>query len=392
MKKILLFLFLSIFPILFFSQNNRTGKSEEIKLIKTEVNKNIETLGLIMSLAIEEEIFTSWFSKSAHLLRFYLKEFQKFKQHPAVIKAKYLFENDIFGWGSQTQGLYFSELPEFKIKYELPKDEQYGQIYKLTQKEIDIELKDFYSKAKDFYFDAKLDSFFLANNKVYEKIIDEIKTSLPDNNLISSMESYHGVKMAGYKIIPSLFIPNYINNGERITTDSGIINYFVLGPHEDIAIDSNSNETSLLKLKGFGFKNKDHLTNMGIHEFGHTFIRLFIYIPDNLKLTKSLSFLYTKALSDNMLKWGYGSWEACFEEHLVRLCELRIAKLMENKKRERQILKEYYKKEKFIYLPQLNQIIIEYESNRNKYKKIEDFLPKIIEKMAKIDTNVVKVK
>lgn len=346
-----------------YDLKKQAGKQKNIKV---EINYNIETLGLIYSLADSELVYSD-FKGSAHLLKYFLKRFKKYEKHPAVIKMKELIKKGIFEASSVTIGLYYTDFPEFKEKYSY----DYSGY---TEAEIK-ELNDFFRLARMFYVDADLKHFFKKQYKLYSKIEDEVKSVLPPKEYIKVLEDFHGIPMRDYIIIPSVFIPNYFNFGPTITTKNGTINYYVLGPTYDINIKNKINLKNNL-----GFNDKEYLNSTAIHEFGHTFMR-FIDKPQNMKLINSISYLNTKELQNKIYTQGYGSWKNVFEEHLVRTCEIVIAGKMGNEKLKEKLYNNYVNERGFKYIPIILKIIPEYESNRDKYKKFEDFLPRIIEEL-----------
>lgn len=348
-------------------------ENKNYKYVKFEINKNVETLGLIYYLA-DSSILYNNFAKSSHLLKYYINKFLKFKSHPTVIQAKKLIENGILE-ASTTPifGLYYSDLPEFKSKYDI----DYTNYNKKEKKEVENFLK----QIPQFYFDAKLDSFFIKENEIYKKILLEINTTAPDSSYISTLEDYYGIQMLDYIIIPSIFIPNYFNFSQELKTKNGTLNYYVLGPAYDIETDSGID----YKL-GLGFDNKAYVERIGIHEFGHTFVR-FLDEKKYQSMIKSLSFLNTTELQKNIAK-GYGNyWENLFEEHIVRLIEIRIAKKIGNDSLVNKLTDSHLNKNGFIYIKKMSEIILIYENNRVKYQKFEDFFPVLVEEMNKMEQN-----
>jgi len=79
MKKIALTLINIAFFFSCFSMENKN-----YKYVKFEINKNVETLGLIYYLA-DSSILYNNFAKSSHLLKYYINKFLKFKK-PAICR------------------------------------------------------------------------------------------------------------------------------------------------------------------------------------------------------------------------------------------------------------------------------------------------------------------
>jgi len=184
--------------------------------------------------------------------------------------------------------------------------------------------------------------------------------------------------MLDYIIVPSIFIPNYFNFGPQIKTKRGIINYYVLGPAYDIKIDS------IIDIKsGVGYDDKEYIERIGIHEFSHSFVR-FMDEEKYVKMIESISFLNTDQLKKNIAK-GYGNnWKIILEEHIVRLIEIRIAKLSGNETISNQLINSHINKNGFVYIKEMSDIITIYEKNRKTYKTFQDFFPILIKKMSEI--------
>ncbi len=364
---------LVVFFVLASLSNGNNLKKENLRLgykeIKVEINENIETLSLIYSLA-DDELINVDFAEKAHLLKHYLKEFEKFKDHPAVKKMKFLLKKEIFGASCVTYGLFYTDFPEFKEKY--PFD------FSVYKKEEKNQLLEFYQLARKFYKDVKLSKFFIKHHTVYERIKNEVKSVLPSNSYIKTLEKFHGISMLDYVIIPSIFVPNYFNYGPTIKTRKGIINYYVMGPAYDVNIKSGVKLPDKL-----GFNAKSYIFSIGIHEFGHTFVR-FIDKPKNARLINSISYLNTEELRKKIYPQGYGNWKGVFEEHLVRVCEIEIAKMMNNEKYSKILYEDNVIKRGFKYIPYILDIIPQYEKNRDKYKTFEEFFPLIIKKLSEV--------
>lgn len=96
------------------------------------------------------------------------------------------------------------------------------------------------------------------------------------------------------------------------------------------------------------------------------------------------TFLNTDQLKKNIAK-GYGNnWKIILEEHIVRLIEIRIAKLSGNETISNQLINSHINKNGFVYIKEMSDIITIYEKNRKTYKTFQDFFPILIKKMSEI--------
>ena len=196
--------------------NSKNEKIDNVSnsIIDVKINKNLETLGIIFALGMEDYFeYDETLNKKAHLLKYILNSFRDFKNHPAVLKAKFLAENDIMYMTNAQIGLKFTDLPDFKNIEDLELSVYYT-------KEEQVHINEFIKLVPSFYKDAQIDSFLIANSDLYDRIIQEAKQSLPDIEKIRTLEEFHGIKMNSYTLIPSPSIPNYYNYGVRMRSDN----------------------------------------------------------------------------------------------------------------------------------------------------------------------------
>lgn len=355
------------------NKNKTRTNEKENSIIDVEINKNLETLGIILSLASEEYFqYDETLNERAHLLKYILKKFENYKNHPAVKKAKYLIDNDIFYIPNAQIGLYFTDLPEFKLKDDL----NISSYYSDTEQ---VSINEFLELVPSFYKGANIDSFIIAESELYKRIISEAKKSIPDYKSIRTLEDFHGIDMNSYTLIPSPSIPNYYNFGVRIKANNNYDVYYLFGPTKDIEIDS-----SLVLPNDLGFDNKKYIEKVCIHEYGHSFVG-FLDKPENQKLVKSISFLNSDSLKEGQER--YGDWSGIFEEHIVRTIEIRVAEINNDTILRNELYEKNVNEKKFLYITKILQIMKIYENDRVKYSKFEDFFPTLIDKMAKITKN-----
>ncbi|WP_167459721.1 DUF4932 domain-containing protein [Chryseobacterium arthrosphaerae] len=128
----------------------------------------------------------------------------------------------------------------------------------------------------------------------------------------------------------------------------------------------------------FGYDNQFQARFLSVHEFGHSFVNKEVdKRKDQLIQFKDL--FEKSKLKETMIKTGgYGDYQTCVAEHLVRLGEIETAKIQKDAERAEK-LKEYHLKNNFIFLPQLEEKLTEYKSNRKKYKTFGDFVPQLLD-------------
>ncbi len=91
--------------------------------------------------------------------------------------------------------------------------------------------------------------------------------------------------------------------------------------------------------------------------------------------------LFTPKLKKHLENSYINNWDNCITEHLVRLGEIRTAKLVGDAEEENRLRKEHTITMGFVLLPFLENLIISYETDRKKYPDFKSFLPVIFESL-----------
>jgi len=384
MRKILHLIVLIVLASCSNKQINNSSKStEKKKEIQVEINYNIETIGIILDLSELGDYVLSNSSKERNyeFVRLIRNEFKDYRNHPAVLKFNKLNELNLAHFIHYYYGLSFSKLPEFKLKH--PKFNEFYNSETYRPNQIDSLLINFDNSIREFYSDANLKEFYNKNKTIYQKIKTEVQSVLP-TEIIQTMENYFGMYGNEFIICPSLTIPNDWNFGPEIKTDKLNTFYYLAGPSYDLKPKRES-LISISKNDSLGFNDKESLTDLAIHEFGHSFVR-FLDKEKNKKLYNKLSFLNSERLKENFEKIGQGTeWETIFEEHLVRANEIMIWRDMGKNNIAENKIKYEYEKEGVLYIKEFVFALEKYRKIKSQYKTFEDYYPKLIIELEKIE-------
>lgn len=287
--------------------------------------------------------------------------------------------------------LYRNEFPKEGYRRPVPKD--VAMIFNEQRypgaRQLGIELADSLSS---FYKQADVGGFLRRNTFFYKGALKEAKQYI-DADKFSYMEKWYGKQFSGYEIylMPGMPIPpgddNYRAFGPMLISPAGEVAAMVF---------SSSVQLPLLKdlkaYRKFGFDNAEVTRFLTTHEMGHSFVNPVINVM-RTDLVKDTA-LFTPALAKELEKSYVGNWETCLVEHLVRLGEIRIAKLMGDEKEESR-LRNMHLENGFVLLPMLERMMEHYEANRKRYQSFEQFLPEVFKtlhdlKPAEIDRLLTK--
>ncbi|MDV7695878.1 DUF4932 domain-containing protein [Chryseobacterium soli] len=245
----------------------------------------------------------------------------------------------------------------------------------LTQsqnKEVTFLIKNYIAELERFFDQEKVGDFFKENSDFYKGGMAEYKRQIPAD-FTSAMEKFYGESFNKYVVLisPMMMWPIDDNEGRGIGTD----------------VEHKSGNKSIYEIASpfmrvqkpgqFGYDNQFQARFLTIHEFGHSFVNKEVYkYKDQLGKFKDL---FEKSNLKEVMtkKSGIADYQTCVVEHLVRLGEIQTAKIQHDDERARK-LEDYHLKNYFIFLPQLEEKIKEYNIHRAQYKTFGDFVPELI--------------
>ncbi|MCS3529057.1 DUF4932 domain-containing protein [Chryseobacterium sp. JUb7] len=375
MKKIASVFAVIIFT-LSFSQKNTSKFS-------VTYNKNIETYFLAEILAAEHRRNNKDFelykikvcSAYQPVVKRALQKYSHLKNSDIAVSTAEL--NDVimekYGLGNDAlmkSLLYYKEFPseEWVAHYVF----DYNNLTKEQNEAVTLLIKNYLLKLSKFYIHENLDQFFKENREFYQGAIDEYNKQIPVG-FTNAMEAFYGEKFNQYTILvsPMMMWPIEDGEGRGIGVDvilkSGAKNiYEIASPFIKVE-----------KQGQFGYDNQFQARFLSVHEFGHSFVNKEVY-KHKESLQKFKVLFENSNLKETMIKTGgYGDYQACVAEHLVRLGEIQTAKIQKDFERAKK-LEVYHLKNNFIFLPQLEEKLKEYNSNRVKYKTFGDFIPQLL--------------
>ena len=398
MKKIHLIIILLIFQYGFTQETNLTNNpdsaqfytgdinqfgnvfSDESDKLQITINKNIELLGLgyfigfegididKKTVEIDGEIIPK---KDWHNYGFKIYEqYKSFATSDNLAKsfsvADHLWLDYLTAFLLQVNDVPNAQLSnsiheKYYINFSKEKDIQEAK------KNAQIFLEGLNAFAKEIKFDSYLSS----SKEYYTKVIQEVKTSIPNKNFIKEMELFYDKVFDKYLLIPSLTIPKGMGFGIKATKDKNTVVYNVFGALDFQEFDNN-------KKLVMGFSNEKKLRELSIHEFGHSFVNPVVAeLPG--EFFKNTEHLF-KPLKSAMSDQGYNTWKACVYEHFVRAGEILIAeKLGENTK---ELTKEYEQTRQFKYIPEILFELKKY--NDGLYKSYYEAIEKAMEKLKSL--------
>lgn len=351
-----LVLFLGIF-FLFgknsFSQEQKNKLSAEF----ISVNEQVELLYTIEYLAKAPLV-----SEHQTLIKWDIDDsLSKFSNDKAVILFKKMRKEYGFGyWRPLNWLLQYSDFPNLEKKRTALDSadliDENGIKY----------LTEFRNALIDFYKKTNFHSFYLQHREFYDKLIDEVKKSRTIEKIPEYLENFYGTKLYSYNVILSPLLHQGGYNLEFKNANNQIEVYAIIGPNGEIEFNPTFDKDFLEK-------------DLMIHEFSHSFVNPLVDKYKNQILNLETKY-FNEKLKKSAKNQGYSEWTSVFDEILVRANTILITQKNYGEK-DAQNLLEYEVNSGFYLIPRILEIMKEYNSNRQIYKKYEDFFPILIKKL-----------
>ncbi|WP_299523731.1 DUF4932 domain-containing protein [Winogradskyella sp.] len=366
----------------------------------TNFNKNIETYFLAELLSINhrktnkqwEEYKLKTCKEYQPIVAKALADFGNLNQSKIAIETAKLNDTLVsLGYGNDVMMGILLEQPEFNLLQE-PSDFKFSYTHLKNPQKKGLEqlISDYLKLLYNFYQNENIDDFYEKNIRFYNGAINEVQTHIPEG-FTEAMEIYYGDDRDEYiaLVSPMMIWPIEDNEGRGIAAtvkkDGKRIVYEVMSPYVQVPVDFTKNNYDQ-----FGFDYQPRARTLTIHEFGHSFVNSEL-VPYQKQIERH-SYLFTDRLEKVMETKGVQDWNVHVIESFVRLGEIRIAEIQNDKKRADYLRNYHTNLEDFIFLPQLEEKIIEFENNREKYPMWKNFIPELLSVFEESTTEFVNKK
>lgn len=374
-------------------------KTEKKQTDKFDVdfNKNIETYFLAEILSIDHrKTNKQWEESKLKTCKEYqpivakaLNNFGNLTQSKIGIETAKL--NDTlgnFGYGNDVMMGILLEQPEFDVSKK-PSDFKFSQTHLNGEDKIRLEeiISNYLQSLYDFYQTENVEDFYKKNANFYNGAINEVESHIP-KGFTDAMETYYGDSREKYiaLVSPMMIWPIEDNEGRGIGAtvehNNSKIVYEIMSPYVQVPVSSDNEDYNQ-----FGFDYKPRATTLTVHEFGHSFVNSELELYQ--KQIENSSYLFTDKLKKEMESKGIQTWNVYVIESLVRLGEIRVAEIQNDKERADYLRNYHTNQEHFIFLPQLEKKVLEYENNREKYPMWKDFIPELLKVFSEYKSEFV---
>lgn len=238
-------------------------------------------------------------------------------------------------------------------------------------------VREFQAAMRRFAADSKFMAFYDAHRPFYDALTSQVREAVDLPGALAALESYMGMSQPTYGLILSpLLQPG--GYGPRVDDGKGgWVMYSIIGP-------------AAVKDAAPVFASGSLLQSTAWHEFGHSFVNPLTekHLSEFTPNKRLMSALYERGYLKGAEGYAAGIdpdllRRECIDEHVNRAIDARIT-LMHVSQEAANMQLRSDAVNGFLFVRPIYDLLARYESNRDKYKTIEDFYPEIIALFARL--------
>jgi len=351
-----------LFIVLFAAIVTAVAEEAHLSIPQPVVDERVELLGIVFRLAGASEYQKVSFNEYDDAIN---KHFAPFKTHPVIRSVSSL--RSTFGIGFDAVMSYAVHISIEEGHVVFPHADSEKTLENLDSRWKPAEAKRFAEQLNDFYVKSRFREFFEANSDMYRKTEQRIK-EINDKVDYAWFKKFYGDASFEHGHVFISNINENKNYGVSCRSKDGHVECFailgVCGP--DVR-----------------YRTENIIPTL-IHEFNHSFCNPLVekYLGD-LKPAADRVFPF---VADMLARQAYGSSQTMLYEYLVRACEVRYT-LSQGKKDEAEKSIQEHRAIGFLWIAELVELLGRYETERDKYPALDDFMPEIVKMQNAIVTD-----
>lgn len=332
-----------------------------MKSIQIAVNPNVEMMNIILFTSKYREICNGLIGTHplADLDNQYAEEiwahFKPFTQHGVYQKLESMVPEGFFFGRPMELMLSVEALPALKEKYQMS---PFALQLSGGQPRVDELLE----LLRDFAITTDCQGFLGKTQFYYDDYLAVANKRFSQYPFIEAMESFYNMGSHRYNFIVSSLLKGSFGIHFHVSaTELDMYSVFAVG--------------AVGKEELNDFKRAAASANIIFHEYSHPMINPLT--EKNRELVQEYSKAYERLQPYKQPTTGYGDWEECVNEHIIRAISVYLVRTHCNKEYGDWNFQHDYDLG-YRYLPHLLDRIHYYESNRPRYQTFEEFYPEIL--------------
>ena len=331
-------------------------------MISVETNLQVEMMNVILYKSKYNEICKNMFGFAPIVEEEneYTQEinlyFKKFSEHHIYSRVEEMIEKGFFLGRPMELSLSLNPLNFLEAKYQMSE-------LSLSMSGGEVCVEEFKKLFNDFRKDTDFDKFFVKIQNYYNKSISFMNNCLNNYSFVDELNHFFGTDNINHNFIISNLCKG--NFGIHFKSQDTIHVYSI---YTCYGLDINKENNNF---------DKEQLCNTIFHELSHPVINPLSEKYRELINSYNYVYDYLKQYKDEKYA-GYGDWEECVNEHIVRAISIYMLK-KHNKSDYINKKTEYENTLGYRYIKNIIKKLEYYENNREIYNTIGDFYPKLID-------------
>ena len=332
-------------------------KKPDTRAVTVSVDPRVELISIIFRLAGNSEYNRGQFISYIAAVE---KQFGPYREHPVVklatsLRKKYSVCYD----APMSLAVHLQDANSLRLRTPLePRPDGLDGRWRPD------DVRDFLEKARQFAQESKFDGFFKTQQPMYERAKGQLRQLLDEEANLEWFDDFFSARP-----------------GAEFHIALGMVNGpGSYGPH--IKLQDNEEYHCILGVWKFGFlglgepKFDKTMLPTVIHEFCHSYANPIVDAHAS-QLEEPGKKIFEK-VRDKMKRMAYGNWQTMMRESLVRACVVRyMAATVGPDAGQKQVRNEINRG--FLWTKELSDLLIQYEQNRDRYKTLDTFFPKVVD-------------
>lgn len=322
--------------------------------LQVEVDPRVELMSVIFRLAGNEEYNRASVAPYAEDVE---KQFGKFRDHTVVKLARKLRETQGVSFDAvMGMAIHLNDVQGLKLKVPLePWPESLDQRWDAP------EVNDFLAAARQFVKDSAFPEFIAQHRPLYQTTRERMQELMHKEAHLEWFDAYFGQRpQASFIVVPGLL--NGGNNyGAHFRNADG---------HEELYCVLGVWQTDEQGLPEF----KRNVVGTVVHEFCHSYANPLI--ERHLARFEASGDALFEQVAAKMRRQNYGGGQTLLKESLVRVCVIRYTRRYGGEEAARRAI-QAEKRNGFLWMPEMSDLLGEYEAHREQYPTLEEFTPRL---------------
>jgi hypothetical protein len=332
-------------------------KKPDIRAVTISVDPRVELISIIFRLAGNPEYNRGQFISYVAAVE---KQFGSYREHPVVKLAASLREKYGVSYDApMSLAVHLRDANSLQLRVPLePRPDGLDGRWRPE------DVRDFLEKARQFAQETNFNEFFEAQQPMYDRAVANLRSLLDKEANLEWFDDFFGARPGAEFHIALGMLNGPGNYGPHIKLTDKEEYYCILGVWK-------------FGVLGLGEPKFDKtMLPTVIHEFCHSYANKIVDAHIS-QLEKPGKEIYAK-VAEKMERMAYGNWQTMMRESLVRACVVRYMAATEGPDAaQRQIRSEIDRS--FLWMQELSDLLIQYEQNRDNYKTLDTFFPKVVD-------------